>query len=67
MKQKYLIFNKKPFNLGKTVAQVKVTGFSKKEIDDKWNQLEKTFSKDSYQSCLTVCNHEMREFLTPEQ
>lgn len=61
-KFKYLEFRVKPFNLGEIVAQIDVSHLNKKGINQKWDELEKQFPKDKYQSCLTECNQERPSF-----
>lgn len=66
-KYKYLIFRTKPYNRGETVAQVDVSHLNKKGINARWDELEKDFSKEKYQSSLTECNILHREFIkTPD-
>jgi len=62
-KNKYLIFREKPYNMGETVAQVNVSDLNKRGIQNKWNELESIFPKETHQSSLTECNNELREFI----
>jgi hypothetical protein len=62
-KFKYLIIREKPYNIGKTMAQVNVSHLNQKGVKEKWDELEKTFSTDKYVGCLTECSNEIREFL----
>ena len=62
-KFKYIIIREKPYNIGKTVAQVNVSHLNKKGANSKWDELEKIFSPDKYVGYLTECNYEIREFV----
>lgn len=61
-KYKYIIIREKPYNMGKTMAQVNVSHLNKKGVNAKWDELEKTYPRDKYVGCLTECNNQMREF-----
>lgn len=63
VKFKYIIIKEIPYNKGITVAQVNVSALNKKESYKKWDELEKIFTRDKYQSSLTECGQEMREFM----
>lgn len=66
-KFKFLVFTTRPLVRGSvfkdTVAQIEVTDLNKFEIGAKWNELEKTFPKETYLSCLTETNQHLREFM----
>ena len=54
-KNKYLEFRERPFNRGEWVANINVTHMSKKEIDVKQAEIERTiFPKEKYACCLTT-------------
>lgn len=60
-KNKYLEFREKPFNRGEWVANINVTHMSKKEIDVKQAEIERTiFPKEKYACCLTTTS-DMRD------
>lgn len=61
-KYKYIIIRERPYNVGKTMAQVNVSHLNKKGANAKWDELEKIYPRDTYVGCLTECNNEMREF-----
>ena len=63
MKFKYLEFRERPFNVGELVAQVDVSLLNKRGIELKWSELEKTFPKENYQSCLTETKQERTSFI----
>jgi hypothetical protein len=66
-KFKYLVFRKKPYSTGKTVARVDVRHLNKRGIYAKWDELEQTFPKSEYQSSLTEMNHEMPCYIQKPQ
>jgi len=61
-KFKYLIIKEKPYNTGATKTQINVSHLNKKDINTKWDELEKKYPTDKYVGCLTECNTKMREF-----
>lgn len=48
IKRKMLIVKRKPHNTGEVVRRVNVTFDSKKDIDRKWDNLEKEYSDELY-------------------
>jgi len=65
MKQKfkYLIIKEKPYNIGRTVAQINVSKLTVKESNAKVLELEKAFPLEKYVSCIVSSNQEKGEFI----
>lgn len=61
-KNKYLIFREKPYNLGKTVAQINVSHLTKPQAKKLWRELDGKYSPDVYHSSLTETNDTLIEF-----
>lgn len=64
MKNKYLEFRERPFNMGNWVANIDVTHLSKKDIDIKQAELVRTtFPEDKYATCLTTTKDSRRVWM----
>lgn len=61
-KYKYLIFREKPYNQGKTVAQINVSHLNKRDAKKKWKELDNVYSPELYHSSLTETNEQLIEF-----
>jgi len=62
---KFLVFETRPkvmFGFKHTVAQVDVSMYNKKGINQLWDELLKTYPSEIFLSCLTETNSPMREF-----
>jgi len=61
-KNKYLIFREKPYNMGKGVVIECVNHLNKQGINKRWDELEKIYPKEHYQSSLTTTAETLVEF-----
>lgn len=52
MKTKILEFREKPFNKGNLIYKEDVSHLNKKSINQRWDELQKSYSPEKYQSCL---------------
>ena len=63
-KKKYLIFKEKPYNMGKTVAQIDVSHMTKPQANRYWKELDAKYPPNKYESSLTETNNTLIEFQT---
>ena len=61
-KNKYIIFREKPYNMGKTVAQINVSHMTKPQAKKYWSELEAKYPSDKFASSLTETNSNLPEF-----
>lgn len=62
MKKTYLEILKKPLNMGDVVKRIDVTGYSKKEINKSWDQLDSEIDKDIHVTRQLTVEREMIVF-----
>ena len=62
MKNKYLIFKERPYNIGKIVSQINVSDLSKKGINKLLDELQGKFPQEKYASSITQTNESLNEF-----
>ena len=61
-KNKYLIFRERPYNMGKTVAQINVSHMTKTQAKKYWKELDAKYPSEKFGSSLTETNDFLREF-----
>lgn len=61
-KNKYLIFRERPYNMGKTVAQINVSHMTKPQAKKYWKELDAKYPPEKYASSLTETNDSFAEF-----